>query len=215
MGGYDSGERWYSKSTTGQALRLDVRWLVRAGVIRPGIAASMPLQWTSNGKPSGDIMVRFDARRPDELTLEYRTRGPADATWTDVREAIPLERTPCNFGGERVWCRCPGCGQRKAVLYSLRGGFRCVRCNQLAYSSTREIPLYRLGRRGDALLKRLGAEPEWVLNWVVPPDKPQGMHWRTYAQLRREWEQIRDEARGAYTEGLMKLLNRPIPSVSP
>jgi hypothetical protein len=109
MGGYGSGERFFSKATTDHALRLDVRWLAREGIIRPGVLVSTSLHWTRNGKPDGDIRVRYDADRPHELILDYRTRGPLDAEWTDVRERIRLERTPCHYGGERVWCRCPGC----------------------------------------------------------------------------------------------------------
>ena len=49
---------------------------------------------------------------------------------------------------ERVSCRCPDCGNWRAVLYSRHGRFLCVPCNRLAYSSTREEAKYRLNRRG-------------------------------------------------------------------
>jgi hypothetical protein len=128
MGGYGSGERWSSKSTTDHALRLNVRWLAREGLTEPGAYRSMTVSWTSNGKPAGNILVCHDARRPDELVLHYSTRARGEPTWTDVREVVRLDWTPCHYGGSRVWCRCPGCGKRKAVLYSLYGAFRCVAC---------------------------------------------------------------------------------------
>jgi hypothetical protein len=206
MGGYGSGQRWTSKPTTGHALRLDVRWLAREGIIRPGVVVATSLQWTRNGEPDGSISVRYDARRPHDLVLDYRTRKTGEAAWTDVHEVIPLERTPCHYGGERVWCRCPGCGSRRAVLYSLYGRFRCVRCNGLAYSVTREELLYRLGRRGDKLMERLNAEQEWVLNWIWPPPKPKGMHGRTYDRLVREWWAVHNAANGVYHAGLMRLI---------
>lgn len=208
MGGYGSGERFFSKATTGEALRLDVRWLARAGLIQPHIVGWMPMHWTCNGKPSGNITVHYDARRPDELILDYRTRAGGEADWTDVREVVRLEWTPCHYGGSRVWCCCPGCGKRKAVLYSLHGRFRCVACNGLAYSVTREDRLYQLNRRGEKITKRLGAEPEWVLNWLIPPFKPKGMHWRTYDRLRREWRAIDAAANGFYEGELCRLLER-------
>ena len=208
MGGYGSGERWHSKPTTGQALRLDVRWLARAELIGPGVEAWMGLHWTCNGKPAGDITVRYDDRRPAELILAYRTRNRGETEWTDVREVIRLERTPCHYGGERIWCRCPRCGSRRAVLYSLHGRFQCVPCHGLAYSVTREEPLYRYARRGEKILERLGAEPEWVLNWYVPPFKPRGMHWRTYERLCREWFAVRDAARADHDAGMMRLVER-------
>lgn len=205
MGGYGSGKR-RGKPTTDMALRLDVRWLARQGLFHPGIVAWMPLSWTCNGKPSGDIRVSYDADRADELTLDYQTRAIGETTWTPVHERIPLERTPCHYGGERVWCRCPGCGSRRAVLYNLHGRFRCVPCNQLAYSVTREDRLYRLNRRGGRITDRLRAEREWVLNWLVPPMKPTGMHWRTYDQLWREWEAIRDAAHDDFIASLRRLI---------
>ncbi len=208
MGGYGSGERWRSKPKTDPALRLDVRWLARVGLIRPDFSGYLPVHWTCRGKPSGDITVSYYAHRPDELVLSYRTRGTNEAKWTDVREVIPLERTPCHYGGERVWCRCPGCGSRRAVLYSLYGRFVCVACNGLAYSSTREEPLYRYGRRGDKIMDRLGAEGEWVLRWIIPPFKPKGMHWRTYERLCQEWFAIRDAANADYEAGLLRLIER-------
>jgi len=207
MGGYGSGRQW-GKPTTGAALRLDVRWVARVGLIQPGAYRSMSVSWTSNGKPAGDITVRYDAHRPDELVLDYRARGQTEADWTDVRELIPLERTPCHYGGERVWCRCPGCGSRRAVLYSLYGRFRCVPCNRLAYSVTREDRLYRLNRRGEKITERLGVESEWVLNWLIPPFKPKGMHWRTYDRLRREWRAIHAAANGVYEAALLRLVER-------
>ncbi len=205
MGGYGSGERWRSKPKTDAALRLDIRWLARVGLIRPGLSGWMPMYWTCNGKPSGDIRVRYDGQRPDELILDYRTRGPYETDWTDIRDVVALERTPCHYGGERIWCRCPGCGSRRAVLYSVHGRFRCVPCNRLAYSSTREEPL---DRRGEKITDRLGAEREWVLNWLVPPFKPEGMHWRTYERLRREWQAVDAAANDVYTSELFRMVER-------
>lgn len=139
MGGYGSGHRFFSKATTDHALRLDVRWLAREGIIRPGVLVSTSLHWTRNSKPDGDIRVRYDAGRPDQLGLDYyRTRGSLDAEWTDVHEIVALDRTPCHYGGERVWRRCTGCGSRRGALYSRHGRFLRVPCNRLAYAVTRE-----------------------------------------------------------------------------
>jgi hypothetical protein len=123
-----------------------------------------------------------------------------------VHEVVRLEWTACHYGGERIWCRCPGCGSRRAVLYSLYGRFLCVACNGLAYSSTREEPLYRYGRRGDKIMDKLGAEREWVLRWIIPPFKPKGMHWRTYERLCQEWFAVRDAANADYEAGLLRLI---------
>ncbi|HEV2127703.1 MAG TPA: hypothetical protein VGR22_03695 [Thermomicrobiales bacterium] len=79
----------------------------------------------------------------DTLTLEYRTRGRGDAEWTPRTLRVWLEWTPCHFGGERVWFRCPGCLSRRAVHFSVGGVFRCRACHDLAYTSTREDAIER------------------------------------------------------------------------
>lgn len=206
MGGDGSGERFFSKPTTDHALRLDVRWLARQGLFEPGAVAWMPLSWTRGGEPAGDITVRYDVRQPHELILAYRTRGPLDAEWTDVREQFRLEWTPCHYGGQRVWCRCPVCGRRRAVLYSVHGRFRCVPCNGLAYSSTRDELLDRLNRRGERIMEKMGAERVWVLRWIIPPCKPKHMHWETYERLCREWLEIRDAAHGVHESDFRRLM---------
>jgi hypothetical protein len=123
MGGYGSGERRDAKPTTGQALRLDVRWLARTGLFQQTGASWRPVHWTTrNGASAGAITVGYCAQRPEELILRYRLSTVDDAAGTAVREAIQLERTPCHYGGERVWCHCPGCGRRKVVLYGWAGG---------------------------------------------------------------------------------------------
>jgi hypothetical protein len=208
MGDFGSGERWSSKPTTDHALRLDVRWLARQGLFAPGAVAWLPLSWTRGGQPDGNITVRYDARRPYELILDYRTRRPAEAEWTDVSERVWLEWAPCHFGGQRVWCRCPGCGSRRAVLYSVHGRFRCVPCNELAYSSTRDESLDRLNRRGEKITDKLGAERVWVLLWIIPPFKPKHMHWETYERLCREWRAIRDAANGVHAADFSRLIAR-------
>ena len=206
MGGHGSGRRWRAKPETDGALRLDVRWLVRQGLIQPGIVAWMPVQWTRNGVPDGSVQVSYDARRPDELLLDYQTRALGQTAWTAVHEIIALERTPCHYGGERVWCRCPGCGSRRAVLYNLYGGFRCVPCTGLAYSSTRDDRLAQLNRRAAWITQRLHAEPDWVGSGRIAPCKPKGMHWRTYDRLVREWRAIQAEAESRYETDFSRLI---------
>ena len=85
---------------------------------------------------------------------------------------------------------------------------RCVACNRLAYSSTREDRLTRLNRRGQRLTDRLRAEPAWVLNWLLPPVQPPEMHARTYARLCRAWWAVWREANGVVEADLKQLIAR-------
>lgn len=135
MGGYGSS-RWGTTVTrfpTDGLLRLDVCALGREGGLRPGTLATV----TWSDAASITTEVPFDT--PDVVTLAYCVRTSTDG-WLSINERISVLTTPCTFGGTRVWLACPGCGTRRAVLYALRGRFRCRTCHHIAYASTRTIP---------------------------------------------------------------------------
>jgi hypothetical protein len=73
---------------------------------------------------------------------------------------------------------------------------RCRRCQDLKYGTQYETPVARAAPRALKILERLGCRD----GLDVPfPDKPKGMHWRTYARLRREEERCQDR----WASGLM------------
>ncbi len=74
--------------------------------------------------------------------------------------------------------------RRRAVLFSVGGVFRCRGCHDLAYESTREDDIDRGTRRIRTLQRKLD-EPTGCAPWHVP-EKPAGMHWRTYKRLVRD-----------------------------
>jgi hypothetical protein len=121
-------------------------------------------------------------RDGDCLTLDYRTRAAGETDWEPRTVHIWLDTTPCHFGGERVWFRCPGCRSRRAVLFNAGGAFACRACHDLAYSSTREAPHERSIRRCHAIQKRLNGGGYGVPIWEIP-DRPARMHWTTYKRL--------------------------------
>lgn len=171
------GNRWEWEATrrsTAGLLKLDVRALKRAGALRPGAVCAVT--WDAGQA----IMTTMD-RHGDCLTLDYRTRRPGDADWTPRTARVWLETTPCHYGGHRAWFTCPGCQRRRAILYSAAGVFRCRGCHDLAYQSTREDAIDRLGRRIRTLHRKLKAPPGCDL-FTIPP-KPAGMHGQTYARL--------------------------------
>ena len=181
MGGYGSG-RWgwrRTKGTTDPVLRLDLRYLARRGLIAPGVVGSLLVAWSRGDQPAGDVLVRYVVGRPGKVVLEYRVRRHDGGAWEPVREPVALERTPCPFGGSRPWFLCPGCRNRRAVLYGADGRFRCSACHGLAYSSTREGPCERNRRRAAGLRRRLGYTP----GAFSVPSKPPGMHRRTYERI--------------------------------
>ena len=184
MGGSGSG-RWgmaQTKQDTEGLLRLDVRYLARNGYLaaQVGEEAVGTLVWSCQNRPVGEIVVRYRGDQPQVLTLEYTVRRRVGAPLEVVREQIALERTACRYGGERVWVQCPGVEKRRAVLYEVRGSFRCRVCQALAYTSTREDQGERMMRRAAEVRRRLGGGPDGNL-WDIPP-QPAGMHGRTYHQ---------------------------------
>ena len=57
---------------------------------------------------------------------------------------VTTTRTPCMFGGSRLWFVCPVCARRVAVFHVVKGGFQCRNCSGVAYYSK---SIYRSGAR--------------------------------------------------------------------
>jgi hypothetical protein len=128
MGGLGSGNRYRfkKKTTIEECHSLDIRELHREGLLKPGICFRS--SWSRAGKERASIRG-FVYR--DQIVLSYRHRNGLGGEWEDVKEPVPLQWPPCNFGGERPWFICPGvvngvrCGRRVAVLYG-RGSTSCA-----------------------------------------------------------------------------------------
>ena len=110
--------------------------------------------------------------------------GTAPATGGRIMRPCTI---PGNLGGARPWFRCSAsvdgrpCGRRVANLY-LRDAaeFACRQCCGSAYASQSENPRYRAISRVQKARMRLG----WSANLLERfPEKPRGMHRRTYYRL--------------------------------
>ncbi|MEA3375209.1 MAG: hypothetical protein U9R79_19190 [Armatimonadota bacterium] len=201
MGGRGSGT-WYrtgTKQTTAGIRRLDVRDLQREGVLVAGKETQWAWWDSQTGERTAWIRIIGGEKR---VVLRYRWRlvkggwwGAGD--WQDVEEIVPIERTPCNFGGSRPWFRCPGvvngvhCGRRVAILYGAEKYFLCRHCYDLAYETQRMDEAKRLQHKAQKIRMRLGGEPGTAHPF---PPKPKHMHWDTYERLRREAEQAADRS---------------------
>ena len=204
MGSMGSGN-WYrfdKKTTTEECHDVDVRYLHREDLLKPGHRFS--LRWSRAGRETGSVGgVVSGEGRPERITLLYRHRCAPGAEWENVQEPVSLEWTGCNFGGERPWFVCPGarCGRRVAVLYGPGRYFLCRHCYDLAYESQRENGMHRALRRAQAIRVRLGGSA----NKTKPfPEKPKGMHWKTYERL--WWEH--HEAEMEQLAGMRECLER-------
>jgi len=205
MGGMGSGN-WYrfdKKATTGECHSVDVRYLHREGLLKPGNWFS--LRWSRAGRETGSIQgAVIGSEKPEQVILTYRHRSGPVREWEDVREFVPLTWTVCNFGGERPWFICPGagCGRRVAVLYEPGRYFLCRHCYDLVYESQRENAMYRALHKAQSIRERLGGSASMMAPF---PDRPKGMHHETYWRLREEHDEAEMEQLAGMREWLDKL----------
>jgi hypothetical protein len=190
MGGWGSGRHWSSKDTTDDYRQLDVRHLQRRGLLE--WRSSFSWQWSRRGEVIANIYIRPE---DDRVILNYRTR-PRGGEWVQHDYPVLLDRTPCHYGGERVWFRCParGCGRRVAILHG-GGVFACRRCYNLAYECQKESAADRASRRAWTLIERVGGLGFSTLFEPLPP-KPKGMHARTYSRLERQYNRFQERSLG-------------------
>ena len=205
MGGLGSGD-WYrfnKKTTTGKCHSIDVRYLHREDLLKPGHWFS--LRWSRAGRETGSIRCTvIGNEKAEKVILTYRHRSGQGSEWEDVWEPVSLSWTACNFGGERPWFVCPGagCGWRVAVLYGPGRYFLCRHCYELVYGSQREDKTQRALRRAQKIRKRLGGSD----NMMEPfPEKPKGMHLNTYMKLFWEYHEAEMEQLAGIREWLDKL----------
>jgi hypothetical protein len=188
------------KNTTNCYQDIDVRYLSRRGHLHPG--SSCTLRWSRNGCEVASIRIRSTS---DSIVLSYRRKLTGSDEWKNEEYLVYLEWTPCNYGGNRPWFLCPGrgCGRRVAVLYG-GGIFACRHCHQLAYQSQRGQRYQRALSRAQAIRRRLGGTASLFEPF---PDKPKGMHWRTYERLADKAREM--EARSWPPFFLRQLESRP------
>jgi hypothetical protein len=92
-------------------------------------------------KWDGRLRLKYTITRPSKGHL--RGGSDRDEDKTEMEYGINLETTPCNFGGERWWFRCPlvkngqPCGRRCFKLYEPPGAnsFGCREGHDLTYES--------------------------------------------------------------------------------
>jgi hypothetical protein len=131
----------------------------------------------------------FDSLPESALEGEPALEQPCATRRGRVQETDGQLWTKCPRGGRRPWflCEPPGryCGRRVALLYSGGELFACRRCYGLAYESQQQSEFLRGLRKAQKIRVRLGGTP----NLLHPfPEKPKGMHWRSYRRIKRVYE---------------------------
>jgi len=188
---------------------IDVRELQRKTRMRPGLCYLK--KWFRNGAPAGEVFI---FTYPDAIILIHRACPPGATEPRIVELKVPIIWTKCHLGGRRPWFKCQStingvvCDRRVAKLYA--PCFECRQCLGLGYASQREIPLRRAGRRAQKIKMRLGGSNDPLEPF---PQKPRGMHCRTYQRLRDEANAAKAEANYLLAEsmpGLAQFLD-PVP----
>jgi len=170
MGGFGSGRSGWRRKIESQH-GVDVQWMKRKGWLGNGCAGT--LSWSCRGEKTGSISYRVSS---DTIMLIYKHRGH-NGEWESVESEIRLEHTPCNYGGERVWMRCPNCWRRCVKVYLAEKQPACRKCYHLAYQSEAETQLDRMMRKARKAQERLGYNGGRLDELIF---KPKNMHWKTY-----------------------------------
>ena len=170
MGGYGSGSG-RSATRVEDYLRIDLAMFKKDW---GNANCSGRLTWQRGGAVIATAGYAFFY---DRLVLEYSIGEIDDRQ--HVKTVIPFSFTEQPLGGRRRWFVCRSCGARCRVL--LAGYyFRCRHC----YGATYESQYKRIRLKGLAKVTRLRERLGGTRNLMDPwPDKPTGMHWKTYRKL--------------------------------
>jgi hypothetical protein len=170
------------KTTVESCRSLDVLNWHRCGYLRSPRRFSWA--WTQDGKRVASINVETERYC---VTLKYRSR-PYGGDWAGAKQQFPVAWTPCRFGGDRPWFICPVyangtyCGRQVTKLYHAGRLFACRHCSRLAYASQQESAHERGLLKAQRVRMRLGGTANMLDDF---PQKPKGMHWRTYERMCR------------------------------
>lgn len=182
MGGPGSGNslRWGTRAVCEHQKRIDIRYLRKRGMLTSGSMGS--LSWSRGDESAG--YIRYRAHEAS-LELDYKF-SDGDGEWRSVNEHVWLVKQGQPYGGFRKFFLCPRCHRRCMVLY---GGayFRCRKCYGLAYASQNEDAADRTRRTAEKIRVRLGGTADLDEPF---PEKPKGMHWKTYQRLRERGERL-------------------------
>jgi hypothetical protein len=189
------------KSTVESCRSIDVLDWHRRGCFRSSRRFSWA--WRQDGERVALINVKTERHR---VTLKYRSRSYGEH-WTDVEQQSPVVWTSCRFGGDRPWFVCSVCangtycGRQVTKLYYAGCLFACRHCSRLAYASQQESAHERGLLKAQRIRMRLGGSASMLDDF---PEKPKGMHWRTYERLCR----VHDAAQAHSIVGLTDFVKR-------
>ena len=205
MGGYNSGGHNRRLVTVEACTRLDAGMLRRMGMFD---GKPKGVQWTySHGdRHTCDVQAYTDGQH-SQIGLWIVRNG------ITYRQTIRTSETPCNYGKLRTWLHCPQCGRRVFRLYYYDNTycngarihiFTCRQCQHLTYQARRERGFDLYSDRAYKTARKMGgATNGWRDD---PPDKPKGMHSRTYMRLLGKWETATNLAMADWLRGVARIM---------
>lgn len=112
--------RWGTGAfTTGEALRIELSYLLRKGYLKKGCITDGLLSWT-NG--SNIMLEGYYTKEEKFLKLRYSTSDNQSGEKENHEYSIQLCTIPSNLGrGEIVYFVCPITGRRARILYKCYG----------------------------------------------------------------------------------------------
>ena len=174
MGGLGSG-RWprlQKQRVVEDCLDIDIRYLARTGLFPQRLPKTYALTWSCNGLETDQVIITVS---PEHITIHYQQLLQGENAQRQQR--ITIDSTPCNYGRQCLWFRCPNCINRCAIIYLGDQGFYCRKCYQLPYRSQQICKLDRL------ISKRVTLE-EKLFN------SSKGLHYRTRERLNDQINEI-------------------------
>lgn len=193
MGAFGSGrKRWVNVGTVESVPRLDIRPLVRTGVIRDGALTEKVIGWKggNTGLFLNMVKVSTDLRdrgRPHLALAYFSVQG-------FTQQCIELDAVPWRFGGTRYFFRCPVTSTRREVLTLGEHGFACARANRHTYLSQSEGSLDRAARAQRKIKRRL---------W--PHDRRKRARGKRFSRLFERWAELDDKLWGGFPELLEQI----------
>jgi len=183
-------------TTTDETQRLELAYLRRAGLLRPGRHATT-LRWSCRGQPTGSIGLEAHILPGEDSYLRLHYTGNS-ATNYDYR--VELEAVASNLpgaGGHRLYMICPQTRRRATVLYRRSG--TGVFAHRLAYGPAR---LYYDSQLEPKRLRGLGKYFAVEREWEKEYRKGRKTHYRGkpthwYARLLKRQQQAAAVAAGA------------------
>lgn len=187
-----------TRSTTESAPSLDVRKLNRDGLLAKGTRSTV----NAENAATATLLAGTDS-----IDIAYTLSG-GKAQPLSVSQAVTLTTTSCNYGNDRTWFECPGCGSRVAVVY-LGDRVACRTCSGLHYRCQSETPINRMVRRLNKINAELKSaydrQPVGKFNTALNselnpliasiPERPGHMKKSKYTRLANEAEAIKQDKR--------------------